>query len=85
MASSGFSPADYEETVDVWPENWPACALFIDLSTQWRTGMAGATGLDYAVLFDLLDRRGYTGAAWEEMFADIRVLEEAALEERSKG
>ena len=38
----------------------------------------GATGLDYTPLFILLDRR-YEGEEWERMFADVRVIEHAAL------
>jgi len=41
--------------------------------------MGGVGGLDYRVVFEYLDRRGYQGAAWDDMFADLRVLECAAL------
>lgn len=70
---------------EVWPENWPAVALFLELDTQWRIGMAGPVGLDYAALFRLLDQRGYSGDEWERMFADVRTLEHAALAEMRAG
>jgi len=49
------------------------------LGSQWRTGFSGATGLDYAPLFQLLDRKGLTGDAWWAMFDDIRTMESEAL------
>ena len=58
---------------------------FIQLGTQWRTGMNGPTGLDYLALFGLLDRRGITGDEFDSVFEDIRTLESAALEEMHKG
>lgn len=63
----------------MWPENWPAFELFMACKTQWRTGMSGATGLDYLPVFSLLDRRGFTGDEWGQVFEDIRVMEAAAL------
>lgn len=51
----------------------------MQLRTQWRVGFNGATGLDYEVLFALLDRRGYAGDEWERMFEDIRLMEREAL------
>lgn len=34
----------------LWPENLDAFRLFLRLSTQWRVGVNGATGLDYLVV-----------------------------------
>lgn len=66
-------------SIEVWPENWPALDLFMQLNTQWHVGMNGATGLRYEALYPLLDRHGYTGDGWDDMFADIRTLERVAL------
>lgn len=76
---AGFSVADYEEEAELWPENWPAFELFSQLQTQWKVGMAGPTGLDYATLFLLMDRHALAGAAWWQMFDDIRLCEATAL------
>jgi hypothetical protein len=38
------------EHFEVWPENWEAVRLFIRCQTQWRIGMNGRAGLDYAAL-----------------------------------
>lgn len=77
----GFTPEDYEETVEVWPENWPTWLIFRDCATQWRTaGMTGVkVGLDYTPLFRLMDESGLSRGEWREAFDDIRVLEGAAL------
>lgn len=85
MRAGGFEPEDYEsDPVEVWPENWPVVQLFDRLGTQWRVGLSGPTGLDYDTLFALIDRSGYTGAAWWQMFDDICVMERAALETMSE-
>lgn len=65
--------------MEVWPENWPALQLFIRMATQWRVGMSGATGLDYGVLFTMLDRMKLGDEEQEQMFEDIRVMEQEAL------
>lgn len=53
--------------------------MFIALSTQWRTGPGGPIGLDYNVLFSLAKHRKIEGEAFEQMLADIQVLERAAM------
>lgn len=68
------------QVVEVWPENWPAFQLFQDVSTQWRVGMGGATGLDYLALYPLIDRQTSTTDEWRELFDDVRALEVWALE-----
>jgi len=79
LTGTGFSISDYEEEAEVWPENWPAFSLFEQMGTQWKVGMAGPTGLDYAALFLLMDRHGLIGDAWWSMFGDIRLCESTAL------
>lgn len=49
------------------------------LRTQWRHGFDGPTGLDYNVLLHELDRRGLEKAAYDELFASIRLIEAEAL------
>lgn len=81
---SGFSPEDYEQDpVEVWPENFTAFDLFCKLSTQWLTNTGGATGLNYLVLFALMDRLKLTDEDHDDMFSDIQVLERAALKAMS--
>ena len=63
-----------------WPENAQAVYLFIQLLTQWRVGMGGPTGLDYAAVYPLLDRKAADSDEWDQLFDDLRVMEGAALE-----
>ena len=72
-----------ERVVEVWPENHAAFILFSNLSTQWRIGMGGPTGLDYAAVYPLLDRAAKDSQEWDEMFSDIHVMEGAALKQMS--
>lgn len=50
------------------------------MSGQWRTGFGGGFALDYTPLFMRMERMRLADDAWEELFADVRVLEAAALE-----
>lgn len=80
MRAAGFEPEDYEsDPFEVWPENWPIAKLFGRLLTQWRAGAKGAIGLDYSIVFDLLDRSGYTETAWWQALDDLQEMERAAL------
>jgi hypothetical protein len=53
--------------------------VFVSLDTQWRSGVAGPTGLDYGVLPDVLRLSAIPEADWPDIFAAIRVMEDAAL------
>jgi hypothetical protein len=71
-----------DRVVEVWPDNWLVVQVFcFDLATQWRIGMAGPTGLDYAVLPFVLRTRKVPRSEWEQAFEDIRTMEQAALKE----
>ena len=67
--------------MEVWPDNHAAFILFNNLSTQWRIGMGGPTGLDYAAVYPLLDRAAKDPQEWDELFSDIQVMEGAALKQ----
>jgi hypothetical protein len=51
------------------------------MGTQWRTGMGGPTGLDYGVLPEIWRRLKVPPDERDDVFADLRVLETAALNE----
>lgn len=65
--------------VEVWPENWPAVELFIRVGTQWRVGMGGASGLDYSVVWKMIERMGLDKDDEDALFEDVRVLELESL------
>lgn len=68
--------------VEIFHENAEVVSIFSQIGGQWRTGASGPIGLDYNVVFTLLDRRA--GDAWEDFFEDIRALENAALQAMSE-
>lgn len=73
-----------ENIVYVWPCNVPAINVFISIATQWLVSSGGAYGLNYQTLWKKLDRLGIVGEEADRLEADIRVLEDAALEQMRK-
>lgn len=64
----------------LWPENAAAFAVWQELQTQWRVGMGGATGMDYAGVRAYLDECGpEPGEERRALFASIRACENACL------
>jgi len=77
----GLTAEDFPPpSVELWPDNWPAIKLFTTLSTQWRIGANGPTGLDYNVVFHELDRKGLAGDDYDDMMGALRVIESTALQ-----
>jgi hypothetical protein len=64
--------------------NWPAVRLLESVLTQWRMGPGGPVGLDYCAIYPLMDRMRLSDADWHALFADIGVLELAALDQLAK-
>lgn len=80
MEAGGFTLDDYpQETVEVWPENWPTYALFSFMRTQWRSSGMGVIGLDYGPLYSKMDRLGLEPEAYDDLEADIQAMEFAAI------
>ncbi|WP_411268699.1 DUF1799 domain-containing protein [Providencia rettgeri] len=72
----GFPP-DLDD-VEVVPDVWESYLVFSAMSTQWRIGMNGATGLDYSVIPNVLELLNIKNKA--TIFDDLRVMELKALE-----
>jgi hypothetical protein len=71
---------DYDiDVVEVWPENWPSFRLLCDIRTQWRGAGMGIIGLDYNVLYRKMDRMGLSPEQYDQIEADMRVMESAAM------
>jgi hypothetical protein len=84
MKHLGLTPEDYAgDDVEVWPENQRAYFLFAQVQTQWRVGAMGPTGLDYNTLFRKMDRMRLEPDEYDELEADIRTMEFAALDAMS--
>jgi hypothetical protein len=67
------------QVVEVWPEHETPLAAFSAMGTQWRIGMNGPTGLDYAALPAVLDLVEVPHNERPEVFAALRIMEAAAL------
>jgi len=77
----GFELEDFAgDAYEVWPENWPAWCLYMQVAGQWRAGFGGAYALDYGVVILLLNRQNLPPDEWQQMFDDLRVIESAALD-----
>lgn len=71
--------AQAETATEVFPENWQPLEVFAAMQTQWRTGMGGATGLDYAALPTVEVRCGVRKKQRRDVFEALRVLEAETL------
>ena len=69
-----------ERELWLWPENRPAWDLWLCLQTQWRVGMAGATGLDYSAVAAVMHMQGTPRKKRPELLALLRVMEAEVLE-----
>lgn len=70
---------DLEEEVELWAVNAEAFSVFNSMSTQWRAGMSGATGLDYTSLPIVMDLEGVDADDRKQIFRDVRTMEQEAL------
>lgn len=67
----------------VRPENWPAVELFLVAATQWRLSANGSPyGLDYQGVE--LAARWAKVQITPELFADLRIMEQAAIAKFAK-
>ncbi|WP_447096860.1 DUF1799 domain-containing protein [Pseudomonas sp. CF10PS3] len=76
----GLSRQDIpDKEVGIWPDNWDAFKVFEAMSTQWRTGACGATGMDYSVLSGVIRMCGVPLSQRQTIFSDFRRMEAEAL------
>lgn len=66
-------------TVELWPEHLAPFELFCAMLTQWRMGMAGPVGLDYAVLPWVADQLRFSARKLREAFRGLQAMERVAL------
>lgn len=74
-------PVALHEAFHLWPENVDAFALWQDVQTQWRVGMAGPTGLDYGGVEVVLRMRGLRREVRQERFGQLQAMERVVLAE----
>ena len=73
---------DRDDNFEVLAENWEAVQMFMRCQTQWRVGMAGPIGLDYAAVNWLL--RLYEVEDHRSVLEDLQTMEAAVLVTMSK-
>ena len=66
-----------EQQCEVWEENWDTVVMFLRMTTQWNTSMAGLTGLNYPSLEWLC--KLYSVKDPVAIFEGVQVMEGAAL------
>lgn len=59
--------------------------VFVAMSTQWRTGMSGPTGLDYSAVPTVMRMQQVPRQDWPDAFDALRVLEAEALAVMNEG
>ena len=83
LAPSGLQPgqSDADEPIYLWPCNLDAWHVWWAIQAQWRTGMEGREGLDYAGVRVFLDEEtDFTPEQRREIWRGIRAAEQACLE-----
>jgi hypothetical protein len=72
-----------EEIFEVWDENWNSVLFFLACATQWVVGgMGGYIGMNYPGVESVM--RIKRSPDREALFADLQVMEFAALEVLNK-
>lgn len=79
LAIFGLSGSDLDDTVEVFPDVWPAFRMASAMSTQWRMGMGGPVGLDYGVIHAVGKLLGMKPKQITAVFPDLQVIEAEAL------
>lgn len=68
-----------ENAMDIADANWPAVTVFLHSTTQWRVGMAGATGLDYTAVEAVMRMLGIDGSA--DALSRVTIVEQEVLKQ----
>ena len=78
-ADASALPAELQQptTYEIWPEHLEVLNIFLRCTTQWRTSQIGVIGLDYGVVFKLLDL--YAVDNRRQVFEDLQVMEQHAI------
>ena len=84
LKAIGLLREDVEDTSDfeIWPENWIPFLVFSEVSTQWRVGPGGATGLDYGPVKWVMGMMKVKKK--HEVLRAIRTMESSALKTMNK-
>lgn len=86
LAAIGLLREDVEDTSDfeIWPENWLPFQVFNKVSSQWRVGAGGPTGLDYGPVEWVMGLMQIKPKQQMGVLEAIRILESSALATMNK-
>ncbi|HEY1138773.1 MAG TPA: DUF1799 domain-containing protein [Lysobacter sp.] len=80
LAAFGLTRDDLDDAdVEILPDNLKAVNAFVAMTTQWRVGASGVTGLDYTSLPLVFRMQRVPFAEQPDTFESIRVMEAEAL------
>jgi len=79
VAVSADADEPEQRTEYLWPCNVRAWQHWQGVQTQWRTGMSGATGLDYAGVHAYLQTMVKSHKQRQTIFDGIQAAERATL------
>lgn len=83
MKAQGYSPEDFDNEIEVWPENHAIFILFQRMENQWNwlCGMGGAAriGLNMSAVPVFTARMKLSDDEYGEMLDDLQLMERAAL------
>jgi hypothetical protein len=74
LPASMQTPKEFE----IWPEHQDALLLFLRCQTQWRIATNGVIGVDYGVVFSMMDL--YAVDSKRQVFEDFQIMEGRAKE-----
>ncbi|MBZ2208470.1 DUF1799 domain-containing protein [Massilia soli] len=78
--AEGFSAEDYaSDPVYPYPDNYRAYDLFCRVRRRWLCGPGGPIGLDFGVVLHKMDRMKLDSDEYDQLEADIELMEGAAL------
>jgi hypothetical protein len=69
LPESVLKPKEFE----VWQEHEDVILMFLRCQTQWRPAPAGVMGLDYGVVFQMMDL--YAVDSRQQLMEDLQVME----------
>ena len=75
----GHGRTHLDEVAWLWPENERTWRLWLQVQTQWRVGLDGKTGLDYAGVQACMELRRIPRRQRPRLFEQLHAMELAAL------
>lgn len=80
MIAFGIDPASQPpQDFLIYEDNWDAFLVFDSMSTQWRMGSVGPTGLDYNVIPMMMESLSIDKSEMVEIVPCLRIMENEAL------